>query len=128
LVEEFSVFLFCFFFVQGLARAYMKVKKFDLAHKEQQRVVEDLLAHLLTPERSSVTLTRSLLIAKENLAIIYWHLGEPAKAEKLHVEVLVDIGLPNDTIHSIIDGFLPLCVALENFLPHNDYEDQFLHS
>jgi len=74
-----------------LARAYMKLKKFDLAHKEQQRVVEDLLAHLLAPERSSVTLTRSLLIAKENLAIIYWHLGEPVKAEKLHVEVLVDI-------------------------------------
>jgi len=69
----------------------MKLNKFDLAHKEQQHVVENLLTQLLAPERSSVTLTRSLLIAKENLAIVYWHLGEPAKAEKIHAEVLADI-------------------------------------
>lgn len=30
-----------------LAHDYMKVKKFDLAHKEQQRVVEDLMVHIL---------------------------------------------------------------------------------
>lgn len=69
-----------------LARAYMKLKKFGLAFKEQQRVVEDLLAC----ERSSTTLTRSLLIAKENLALIYWHLEEPEKAEEAHAEVLAN--------------------------------------
>lgn len=34
--------------------------------------------------------------------------------------------LPNDPKHCIIDSFLPLCVALELFLPNN-YEDRFLH-